>query len=139
MVVIKGKKFPDWVQDAIPDIAFGRMTIREIAKKYNKSRNMVSKWKLDTIVASEIERLKNEIVDRYRDRLFDLADNAFKSLEDISVAADTDSTRLKAADKILTQIGILDKDSQKIELGGIIEIPNITITTNKVEEGVIDE
>ena len=128
-MIINEKNYPNWIKDLIVDIAYTGLNNTELSKKYNKTRSTVSKYRNDENVQQEVDKLKQEFIDQYRSKLYSLISDSYKTIQEIIKTGDTDSTRLKAAERILKETNIFREETKKIEHSGSIATPIINITT----------
>lgn len=128
-MTINKKKYPTWVKDLISDLAYTKLTAFDLADKYNKSSSRIYHYKEDPNIIQEVERLKAELIDEYKQKASILIESAFKAYEDLIKSADTDATRLKAAEQILKNFGIIS-EKQQIEHSGEIKLPPTIFTNN---------
>jgi hypothetical protein len=128
-VTLEGKKYPNWVQKLINDLAFGNYEqFEELARNYGLSVHTVYKYSSDDLVKREVERLQAEVTRAHQSRIISLLEDAYKVYEDLLQGADTDATRLKAAETIFKSVGVL-VDKQEIKHSGSIDMPTINIVS----------
>ncbi|OQY40930.1 MAG: hypothetical protein B6229_00405 [Spirochaetaceae bacterium 4572_7] len=123
------KKYPFWVAEYILAMVYHKETMVSIAERIGVARTTLY-HRIDSDIQDYIDELKTEQIKHYDHKVFNLLDSAIEVYTDLLADADTDSTRLRAAEMILKKFGVVE-EKQEIKHSGKIDLPVINIFSEK--------
>lgn len=119
------KKYPYWVAEYILAMVYHKETMASLAKRIGVARTTLY-HRVDDDIQDYIDELKTEQIKQYDHKIYNLVDDAIKVYVDVLKNADTDATRVRAAEMILKKFGVLE-DKQEIKHTGNISIPGLVV------------
>ena len=135
---IKLKKINSWVPKYIIIEAYHKMTDTAMIDMFNIASGTLYKYAKDVEEVKDIiKTLKDEKFAEYEEKMSLLVNKSITALDDLIDSADTDSTRLKAAELILKKYNLIS-DKQNIELNGKLDIPSLIIRPLVSEDGDVE-
>lgn len=126
---IKLNKKCDWFPAYVYGVVYNGLSITGISQLLSISRNTIHINLTQKMKDFVLEQKEQRIV-HFKQKTYQLIGKSIKTLEDLIENADSDNTKLRAAELILKKFDIIS-DNQKIELSGKIDLPTINIVTEK--------